>query len=133
MKLKVFMVCLVSLFCLSANATRIHPAHVKSVVKQKGLTVPGKCEIELVNLTHQPVYVQVGYDDGGQDNTMLYPNDPLYIDLWYPQGRYCQRGARVYIETQNGRPIFNQYVYDGQSVTVDPLLLNQNYPIVKLK
>lgn len=134
MKLKSLAILLMSLLCLNAYAMRIHKAHtahtVKSV-KQKGLMAPGFCEIELKNLTYYPVNVHVDYDDGGEDWAKLYPNDPLYIDLFYEAGQYCERGALVYIETESGRPIFNQYVYDGQTVTIDNDLLSQAKSIRK--
>lgn len=135
MKLKSFLFIVISLLCLNVNASRIHSFHAthKSSQKATGLAAPAPCEIELINQTYSPVFVHVGYDDGGQDEVNLYYNMPLYIDLYYAPGGYCQQGAQIYMETSAGMPIFNQYVLSGQTVTVDPNLLRQKNNIKKLK
>lgn len=135
MKLKTVIALLISVLCLNVYASRVHNFHSTHPATQKsqGLTAPRPCEIELVNQTFSPVNVHIAYDDGGEDWAILYANDPLYIDLYYAPGGYCQAGAGVYIETNTGRPIFNQYVLDGQTVTVDPYLLKQKNNLKKLK
>jgi hypothetical protein len=119
-----FVFCLCYVF-LSLHVNATSRISAQRPVHQGLISAPNPCEIELLNQSNEAVRVFVRYDDGGHDKTILSRDDAQYVDLYYPQGGYCQQGAFFEVKTMDYVWIYSGYVQVRSTVRILPFGLQR--------
>lgn len=121
MKLKVFLVSLLVAFGFSCQAGNLRHMHQLSGhdADQKKMTVPGFCEIEVINRSFVPVHVTGQYLDGQYLTPFdIYPYDAAhYISVYYYG---CQSGMNLAIQDFSGYVMYSGYTPVYQTIVIYP-------------
>ena len=107
---------------LYAENQHMHPQNepMSSSTQSMSPTLPGSCEIEIINRSYDDVWVNGVFDDG----INLVPfkvysfGYPQYISLFYYG--YCHEGMNLYIDTYYGQPVFSGFVSRYSSIRIVP-------------
>ena len=129
MKLKSLILVLCVSLCSSVFATNQHSHLVANNTDNspldKNSTLPGYCEIEIINRSYEDVRVYGVFDDGVYlDPFTIYSFEgPHFISLYFYG--YCHQGMDLYIDTWSGYHLYAGYTPRRRSIRIVPYLTNQ--------
>ena len=121
-KIGILGLCLSLSASLFASAPHLHPKanQQDQQLKEKNLSQPGYCQIEIINNSFDDVRVYGVFDDGSS----LYPFNvyswgaPATIGLIYYG--YCHSGMDLYINTFSGMLVYAGYTPVNMTIRLIP-------------